>query len=73
MDIAKIENESYETYYLRKRFIEFALSIPDTYITKISLPAAILYSHMYAKKIQYGVKYDEPIEKMLNFISSVMG
>lgn len=72
MEIPRIENETDETYFLRTRFVEFTLSIPDTYISKFSLPAAILYSHMFVKKVQYGVKFDDVSEKILNYIMSIM-
>ncbi len=72
MNIPQIENENNETYLLRKQFIIFVMSIPETYISKFSLPTAILFSQMYVKKIQYGVKFDDVNEKILNFITEIM-
>lgn len=57
---------------LKNAFAQFALTIPDTYISPFSPEAADLFGEMYAKKVKYGVSYDDTSEKIIAFVLSLL-
>lgn len=66
--------EDDDSFRMRASFVQLATNMPPgSRLPSLSLPAAELLSHMFVKKIRYGVTYDENSEAIFAYISGLVG
>lgn len=66
--------EDNDSFRMRATFVLLVTNMPEgARLPSLSLPAAELLSHMFVKKIRYGVTYDENSEAIIDYIRTLVG
>lgn len=72
--IGMAPEEDSDSFRMRATFVLLATNLPPgSRLPSLSLPAAELLSHMFVKKVRYGVSYDENTEGILAYVRQLVG